>query len=116
MPKPYELDLRAKVMTLVDAGLSLHQAADRFGVAPSTVWRWRQRRQRSGELAASPMGGKRSKLELYVDWFAKLKARRPLVTPRGAHAELQLLGVAASYATVRRFMIKHGWAQGKPGG
>src|SRR3974390_3384115 len=113
MPKPYQLDLRARVMAEVDAGLSLTQAAQRFGVAPSTASRWRKRLDEAGELEASPMGGRRALLEDHVLWFANLKQRRPHLTPTTAYAEVRALGLEVSYASVRRFMVKHGWAQAR---
>lgn len=37
MPKPLSLDLRSRVLAAIDGGLSCRQAAERFGVSPSSL-------------------------------------------------------------------------------
>ena len=52
MPKPLSDDLRERVVAAVEReGLSRHQAAARFGVAPSTAIKWVQRFRKSGSVA-----------------------------------------------------------------
>ena len=47
------MDLRARVVAAVDAGMSQSQAAERFGVSLRTVERYLARRRATGSLAAS---------------------------------------------------------------
>ena len=52
MTRPLSYDLRPRVVTAVDGGMSRRGAAKRFGIAPSTaikwVWAWRL----TGKLSA----------------------------------------------------------------
>ncbi|MBZ0252464.1 MAG: winged helix-turn-helix domain-containing protein [Candidatus Methylomirabilis sp.] len=42
-------DRRRRALALLDAGLSLNEAARRIGCAPSSVMRWRNERRKRGE-------------------------------------------------------------------
>jgi putative transposase len=62
MAKPYSMDLREHaVVTVLQAGLSRHESAARFGVAPSTVINWVRRFRETGSLASGQMGGRKRK-------------------------------------------------------
>ena len=55
MGKPYSMDLRERaVAAVLRDGLSRHESAARFGVAPSTVINWVRRVQETGERRAWP--------------------------------------------------------------
>ena len=43
MPKPYSVDLRARVIDDVETGASRREAAERYGISPSVVVIWVQR-------------------------------------------------------------------------
>ena len=58
MGRPYSLDLRERAVAAVEhEGMSCHQAADRFGVAPSTVITWVGRFRKEGHFQPGQMGG-----------------------------------------------------------
>jgi putative transposase len=58
MPKPYSNDLRERVVSaVVEQGLSRHQAAARFGVAPSTAINWVRKFRETGDVSPYQMGG-----------------------------------------------------------
>ena len=59
MPKPLSYDLRARVLAAVDGGLSCRQAAERFGVSPSSAIRWQALRRAGGDARPKPSGGDR---------------------------------------------------------
>jgi transposase len=80
MPKPYSGDLRERVVRAVEAGASCQEAAAAFEVSPSSAIRWVARWRRTGCVAAKPMGGKRSKLDLHKDWLLDLIANEPDLT------------------------------------
>jgi transposase len=62
MGKPYSMDLRERaVVAVLQGGLSGHESAARFGVAPSTVINWVRRFRETGGLAAGRMGGRKPK-------------------------------------------------------
>jgi len=53
MPKPYSVDLRARVIEEVESGASRREAAERYGISPSVVVIWVQRFEETGSVAAS---------------------------------------------------------------
>jgi transposase len=62
MGKPYSMDLRERaVAAVLRDGLSRHESAARFGVAPSTVINWVRRVQETGSVAPGQMGGQKPK-------------------------------------------------------
>ena len=62
MGKPYSMDLRERaVVAALRGGLSRHESAARFGVAPSTVINWVRRFRETGSVAPGQMGGRKPK-------------------------------------------------------
>lgn len=57
MGKPLLMDLRARALSAVDAGLSRRGAARRFGVSISSVIRWDAQRRTTGSFAPKAQGG-----------------------------------------------------------
>ena len=62
MPKPYSVDLRARVIEDVETDASRREAAERYGISPSVVVIWVQRFEETGSVAAKPSGGSTSPL------------------------------------------------------
>ena len=60
MPRPYSIDLRARVIEAIEAGASRREAADRYELSPSVVVLWAQRWEDTGSVAARPSGGSTS--------------------------------------------------------
>ncbi|CAP54916.1 putative transposase [Gluconacetobacter diazotrophicus PA1 5] len=62
MACPYSMDLRERVVRAVETdGLSCHEAAKRYGVAPITAIRWMQNFRRTGSVSSGQMGGHKPK-------------------------------------------------------
>jgi transposase len=59
MAKSLSIDLRERLVSAVDGGMTLRSAADRFGVAASTAIKWVDQWRRTGDLAPRPRGGDR---------------------------------------------------------
>ena len=57
MTKPLSNDLRERLVSAVDSGLSRRSAARRFGVAASTAIKWVNRWRRTGDVGPRPQGG-----------------------------------------------------------
>ena len=70
MPKPYSVDLRARVIEEVETGASRREAAERYGISPSVVVIWVQRFEETGSVAAKPSGGSTSPLEQHAEFSA----------------------------------------------
>ena len=59
MTKPYSEDLRIRAVEAVANGMSRRQVAKLFKVGASSVIRWTDQHERTGRVAAKPMGGSR---------------------------------------------------------
>ncbi len=51
MTRPYSNDLRERAVAAMEAGESCRAVAARFGVAPSSVVKWRMRARRTGSVS-----------------------------------------------------------------
>jgi transposase len=82
MTKPLDLDLRLRVVSAIDAGMSRRAAADRFEIAASAAVKWHQLWQRTGSVEPRPQGGdKRSKrIEALAEVILALVADTPDIT------------------------------------
>lgn len=58
MTAEYPVDLRERLLTAEDAGLSAAEIARTFGVSRRTLRRWRQWRRERGSLADQPRAGR----------------------------------------------------------
>jgi len=111
MTKPLSMDLRERLVSAVDGGLSRRGAAARFGVAPSTAIKWVDRWQRTGHVRPHAQGGdKRShRIEAHGEEILALIEATPDITlgEIAAHlAETHRLKVALS--TVWRLLDRRG--------
>ncbi|MEC3909561.1 helix-turn-helix domain-containing protein [Sphingobium sp. CR2-8] len=57
MTKSISEDLRSRVISAVDGGLSRRAAAERFGVTAASAVRWVREWRESGSTRAKPQGG-----------------------------------------------------------
>jgi transposase len=106
MGKPYSLDLRERVVAAVEReGLSRHEAAARFGVAPSTAIGWVRRFRETGSAAAGQMGGHKPKSIRgeHHDWLVG-RCRERDFTLRGLVVELAGRGLRVDYRSVWEFV------------
>lgn len=104
MPRPYSMDLRERVIGLIESGASRTAAAAHFGVSAPSAIRWAQRKQETESFAPKPMGGNRPfSLAGERDWLLARIEEKPDLTLRAILAELIDRGVSASYGSVQRF-------------
>ena len=114
MPKPYSVDLRARVIEDVETGASRREAAERFGISPSGVVIWVQRFEETGSVAAKPSGGSTSPLEQHAKFLLGLIANQPDLTLDEIVAAMRKTpdrrqpqrGVAVLQASQRHFQKK----------
>jgi putative transposase len=106
MGRPYSIDLRARAVTAVlKGGLSRHESAARFGVAPSTVINWVRRFQLTGSVAPGQMGGHKPKaIAGGQAIFLSRRIREGAFTLRGLVAELAERGLKVDYRSVWNFV------------
>lgn len=109
MARPLSNDLRERVVARHQGGLSIRAVAAMFGIAPSTVSKWAQRRRRTGSVAPDKFGGyRRPLLAPHRDWVHARYADKPELTLEGLRAELAAHGIKVSYGAVRKFVHDEG--------
>jgi len=81
MAKGYSTDLRARVVSMVEAGESRREVARLLDLPASTTIRWMDLWQTTGSVAAKPgTGHSRSPLEAHRQWLLDLIAAEPDLT------------------------------------
>jgi transposase len=109
MVRPYSLDLRERVVAFAEAGHSVREVAETFGVSPSAVVKWSQRRRTTGSVAPKPMGSRLRRVLLgQRDWLLQRIAEAPDITLRDLVAELHARRVKASYGSLWRLLDDEG--------
>jgi transposase len=109
MPKAYSGDLRERVIEAVEhEGASRREAAERFGVSPSSGVKWLQRWHETGSAAAKPRGGSVSPLEDHAAVILELVAEQPDLTLEETLAELLKRRIRTSQSSLSRFFARHG--------
>ncbi len=105
MARPLSNDLRERVVARHEAGESTRVVAELFGLAPSTVTKWTQRRRRTGSVAPGKFGGhRRPLLEPHREWIETRLRETPELTLQGLRAELASRGIRVSYGAVQKFV------------
>ena len=101
MSKPYSEDLRLRAVEAVADGMSRRRVAKLFRVGVSSVIRWAERQDRTGTVAAKPMGGSRGTSIEGADreWLLALIAAQP---------DLTLEEMRAALAKQRQLSVGHG--------
>jgi transposase len=106
MPKPYSVDLRARVIEDVETGASRRAAADHYGISPSVVIIWTQRWETTGSVAPKPSGGSTSRLERHAKFLLGLIAEKPDLTLDEIVAAMRKRRIAGSRSAVWRFFAR----------
>jgi transposase len=106
MPKPYSVDLRARVIEEVETGASRREAAERYGISPSVVVIWVQRFEETGSVAAKPSGGSISPLEQHAEFLLGLIANQPDLTLDEIVAAMRKRRIAGSRSAVWRLFAR----------
>jgi len=107
MPKSYSCDLRQRVVDVVEAGASRHEAAEHFGVAVSSVVKWMQRWNESRSAAPKPRGGSTSPLEDQAERILAVITDQPDLTLEETAAELRRQRIRTSRSSLSRFFHRH---------
>jgi transposase len=110
MSRGYSLDMRERVIALVEGGLSRRAAARRFMIAGSSAIKWFKRLEETGSFAEKP-GGKRepSPLAAHADWLLDLVGHEPDLTL--AEVVVRILEerqFKTTDSSVSRFYLRHG--------
>ena len=115
MAQALSMDLRARLLSAVDDGMSCRGAAARFGVAPSTAIRWQAQRRETGGFAPKPQGGdmRSRRVEERGDDILALWSARKDITLEELRASLAAIGLLVSVAGLHRFFVRRGMTRKK---
>jgi transposase len=108
MTKPLSVDLRSRVVSAVDGGLSRRKAAERFGVSISSAIRWTAQARSTGDVRPRRVGGdKRSaRIEAYAPVILVAVQKKPDVTLAELRELLAEHGLAVAVSTLWRFFAR----------
>jgi transposase len=99
--------MRERVIEMVEAGASRHEAAEHFGVAVSSVVKWMQRWSESRSAAPKPRGGSVSPLEHQAERILAVITDQPDLTLEETAAKLRRQRIRTSRSSLSRFFRRH---------
>lgn len=107
MGKSLSLDIRERVVALVGAGLSCHEAARRLRISAASAVRIMQRKKQTGGVRPAPQGRpRRSKLDGVSDWLkSRIEAEPDITMPELAEALKAEHALTATPAMLSRHLI-----------
>jgi transposase len=111
MAKSLSNDLRERLVSAVDGGMSRRAAAKRFGVAASTAIKWVDQWRRTGSVEPRPRGGDRrsERIEAHADEVLGLIGETPDITLEELAGHLdEVHGLRVAPSTVWRLLDRRG--------
>ena len=104
MGRPYSEDLRSRIVTTVEGGVSRNAAARQFAVSVSCVVKLMQRFRCTGTVTAAARGRKPYALAGHETLVRELVAARPDLTLDELHQELGDRAIHVGRSSVNRFL------------
>ena len=110
MGKPYSLDLRERVVTALEDGLSTRQAAVQFSVSIAAVGEWGRRKRAQGNVLPAKQGKPAgSVLDAHAEFILGALREKPDTTLEEMVARLAAeRDVRVVWTTVWKFLDRHG--------
>ena len=113
MTKPLSDDIRIRIISAVDAGMSCRAAADRFSVVPSTAINVVRRHRETGEISSKPQGGDRrsGRVEAQAQAAAipgLIENQRDITLAEIVEAIFETTGERFGTTTIWRLLKRHG--------
>lgn len=89
MGKPYSMDLRERVVSAIEGGMSTHQAAARFSIGIATAGTWARLKRATGAVIPAKQGKpKGSVLDAHAAFISGLIDETPDITLKEIAAQL----------------------------
>ena len=111
MTKSLSKDIRERVVSAVEGGMTRRSAAKRFGVAPSTAIKWVDRWRRTGDIGPRPRGGdhRSHRIEAHAEEILALIVGTPdsTLAELAEHLE-ETHGVVVAQSTIWRLLDRRG--------
>ncbi len=111
MAKSLSIDLRERLVSAVEGGMTRRSAAKRFGVAASTAIKWVDQWRRTGNVEPRPRGGDRrsERIEAHAEEILALIEETADITLEELAGHLrESHGLKVDPSTVWRLLDRHG--------
>jgi len=110
MGRPYSLDLRERVVSALEGGLSTDQAAQRFSVSKAAAGAWGRLKRAQGDVRPAKQGKpKGSVLDAHADFiFGILREKPDLTLTEMADRLMAERGLKVVGTAVWKFLDRHG--------
>ena len=110
MAKTLSMDLRERLISAVEGGMSRRSAARFFSVAPSTAIKWVDQKRRTGSVRPRARGGdhRSHSLEAHADEIVPLAKNTDRTLAELADYIKQTYGLKVAPSTVWRLLDRHG--------
>ena len=118
MTRPLSNDIRERLVSTVDAGLSRRLAAKRYGVAASTAIEWVDQWHRTGDVGPRRQGGdhRSHRIEAHAGEILAWIEEMPDITLGELAGRLDAVyGLTVAQSTVWRLLDRHGMRFKKKG-
>lgn len=118
MSQALSKDLRTRLVSAVESGMSRRSAARRFGVSPATAIRWVAQWRREGHVTPKRQGGdnRSQRMEAHADELLGLIDETPDITLAELVEHLvRVHGLRVAPSTVWRLLDRHGMTFRKNG-
>lgn len=111
MTKPYDRDLRVRVVSAIEAGETTQAAAERYGIGKATAGAWARLKRKTGDVTPARLGKPTgSKLDPHTDFiFGLVDETIDISLAEIAHKLHAERGVRAVPATIWYFFARHDW-------
>lgn len=109
MPKTLSTDLRERLVSAVEGGMSRRSAAKLFKVAPSTAIKWVDQKRRTGSVQPRARGGdhRSHRLEAYADEIVTLAKNSDRTLTELANYVEQTHGLRVAPSSIWRLLDRH---------
>lgn len=109
MPKSLSTDLRERLISAVEGGMSRRSAATLFKVAPSTAIKWVDQKRRTGNARPRARGGdhRSHRLEAFADEIVTLAKNDDLTLVELADYVEQTHGLRVAPSSIWRLLDRH---------
>ena len=111
MTRPLSNDLRKRLVSAVETGMTRRSAAQRFGVAASTAIKWVDQWRRTGDVGPRPRGGdhRSQRIEAHAEEILALIEETPDITLAELAEHLDdAHGLVVAQSTIWRLLDRRG--------
>ena len=103
----YPIEVRVRVIGLVEAGASRREAAEQLEISASSAVRWLHRWQAEGISGPKPRGGSTSPLEQHAEWILTIVTEQPDLTLDEIVSAMRKNRIRGSRSALWRFFARH---------